>query len=311
MTTRPENDFWGDTSYRHERWIKMCGMETFKRNINFEYGQMAVFGMRDPKIKRIAWSLLKIGRLPVWGFNTHYDHHDTNGIRCRGWEFPGNEELDAYAFYCGLLYQYAKAVDPLWCLQLREPNLGSPLPVYYKKNKYRARLITQDMCMSTIELSRIAKNINLCDVKRVLEVGAGYGRMAWMILELFPHIEYTIVDIEPALSVAKWYLEKTVQAKVNFLTPEECRSRALPTQDICINTSSFDEMPAEESIAYLGLFDGVCKDIVYLCGYGERRHPDTRLGLSQFNYPKAWKKVYQGTHPSIGGFQERVYKVNV
>jgi hypothetical protein len=64
-----------------------------------------------PKVARINWRDVK-----VW----------TEGVRDRNCP---RQRLRAYAFCCGLIWQYAALHDKLGCLSLAEPSLGTLMPV--------------------------------------------------------------------------------------------------------------------------------------------------------------------------------------
>ena len=86
-------------------------------------------------------------------------------------------------------------------MALEEPDLGSPLPV-----RLGGRLISQDLANSALEVEAITRALGDRRPARILEVGGGYGRSAFALLNKFPDARSTIVDIEPAASIARWYL---------------------------------------------------------------------------------------------------------
>ncbi len=56
--------------------------------------------------------------------------------------------------------------------------------------------------------------------RSILEVGAGYGRTAYALLNLYPHATYTIVDIEPAILISRWYLTQLFPDRdLRFMSP--------------------------------------------------------------------------------------------
>ena len=81
--------------------------------------------------------------------------------------------------------------------RLQEPELGDPIVA-----QYRGRRISQDLGNSVHELCRATAALP----RGVLELGGGYGRVAWAMLEEFPHARYIVCDIPPALAVAQRYL---------------------------------------------------------------------------------------------------------
>jgi len=98
--------------------------------------------------------------------------------------------------------------------RLPEPALGQPLPV-----TWRGRLISQDLANTALEVAAIGRALAGRKPRSILELGAGYGRTAYALLSLFPEATYTIVDIEPALTISRWYLSELFGAdRLRFLS---------------------------------------------------------------------------------------------
>jgi putative sugar O-methyltransferase len=323
--------YWDTHGQKHLALIVEFGFGNFKRTINFEYGQWGVTSLRDPKIRRLLWNLIRLKQLPLGGLLATCDYRDLSSIRwpdgiesrgasvTRHARFGGRRRLRIYAFYGGLLWQYAELKDRLGCLRkLQEPRLGNPLPV-----RYRGRLISQDLAFAALELNRIAMHVPIAKVRRVLEIGAGYGRLAFVIRSLFPHVEYTIVDIPPALAVSRTYLDAvSVQGtdsgaseigirrdgpgRMNFLLPEALGQVPDGYYDLVINVSSFDEMSPAEVEAYFRVLDRVSSGWLYLQGWGQSRSQGHRLGLNEFPFGREWRQIYSGPDPVVPGFIEKI-----
>ena len=86
-------------------------------------------------------------------------------------------------------------------LALDEPSLGAPFPI-----RWRGRLITQDLANTALEVASVRELLAGRSPRHVIEIGAGYGRTAHAILSIYPEASYTVVDIEPALQISRWYL---------------------------------------------------------------------------------------------------------
>jgi hypothetical protein len=74
--------------------------------------------------------------------------------------------------------------------------------------------------------------------KKVVEIGAGHASLCKILIDLFPEIDYTIVDLPEALQLA----QKTLQAlgihKVRFLTTGELQKEQI---DLLISNYTFTE----------------------------------------------------------------------
>lgn len=324
LSRQPERDlygparFWESLGEKHKLLIKEHGFGKFKKTINFEYHQWEVLSLRDPKIRSLIGQLLKSGNLPNGMVRAKIDPEGVAGI----------EQIrpSAYAAFMGLLWQYALLKDQLGCLDLcSEPMLGEPLPV-----TYQGKLISQDLATSSLELNRIAKHVDMSKLKKVAEIGAGYGRLAYLVMIRFPWLEYSIFDVPPALAISQNYLASTLgedavdlfredvgvaednsprNSKVKAFLPHQMKLFPDNYFDLVINISSFDEMPREQIENYFALIDRKCGGWIYLKGHAKAPGSFSGGGIAQFPYPPTWKLIYQGRDPFSPNFVERIYSL--
>ena len=324
LSRQPEHDlygpakFWESLGEKHKALIRDHGFGKFKQTINFEYHQWEVLSLRDPKIRNLMRQLLKSGSLPNGLVRAKIDAKQVAGIE--------QIKPTAYAAFMGLLWQYALLKDQLGCLEVcSEPMLGDPIPV-----TYQGKLISQDLATSSLELNRIAQHVDMSQVKTIAEIGAGYGRLAYLVMIRFPGLEYSIFDVPPALAISQNYLASTLGEdavdlfREDAVVPEEDSPRNskvkafLPHQmklfpddyfDLVINISSFDEMPREQIENYISLIDQKCARWLYLKGHVKAAAAFSGGGVAQFPYPSNWKLIYQGRDPFSPNFVERIYSL--
>jgi putative sugar O-methyltransferase len=329
-----EGVFWEELSDKHASLIREHGFQNFKRTINFEYSQWGVTSLRDRKISHLARGLWRQGRFPVGGLLTRIGDnqagirwpdaiHAHTGAAVQQAGFGGRLRLRAYAFYCGLLWQYALSEDKLGCLEILEPTLGNPLPIFY-----RGRLISQDLALSSLGLNLIASRLPMGRIRKVLEIGAGYGRLAFLFRKIFPEIEYSILDISPALAISRNYLEgvfggdavssyqlggswRPEEGRINFMVPRVIDDVPDGYFDLVINVSSFDEMRPEVVEDYFKSIARVGSGWMYLQGYEGSRAPGRRIGLKDFPYGSDWSEVFGRQDPVEPRFIEKVMKKRV
>ncbi len=81
---------------------------------------------------------------------------------------------------------------------------------------------------TTLRYAKVAGDIkNLCgslEGKDVIEIGGGYGGQCKVLSELYSLRSYTIIDVEPSLSLCKKYLEANNIHNVNFVRLDDVKS---------------------------------------------------------------------------------------
>ena len=129
-----------------------------------------------------------------------------------------------YTFFVGVLWDIAVRGDTHGLTsRLAEPEIGHPAPL-----RSRGRLISQDLANSIIEFTFAARSGAVGDGARVAELGAGYGRVAYVYAHAHD-LTYCVFDIPPALAVAQWYLTQTLgQDRIVPYSPETDFSRIEP-----------------------------------------------------------------------------------
>ena len=158
---------------------------------------------------------------------------------------------------------------------IRNQNLGNPLTINYFGND-----ISIDYLLSTDEMFFIDEELK--ESKTILEIGAGFGRLAHSIIMNFENVErYIIVDLDLILKLSKRYLSKVLNKKeflkIKFISNNDLDAiQSLEPRgfDISINIDSFQEI--EESIV-LDYLEFISENSNYfyiknpICKY----HPDS------------------------------------
>lgn len=156
--------------------------------------------------------------------------------------------------------RYVKAISYLLCTQLSPENwerlsriknrqLGNPFTVTYNGQE-----VCLDYLQAVHELDFIAKSLNL-DGRRILEIGAGYGRTCHAILANHDVEAYDIVDLENCLQLSRSYLASVLDqasfSKIRFICVEDFGAAPVGRYDLSINIDSFAEMNADVVHYYL------------------------------------------------------------
>ncbi len=134
-------------------------------------------------------------------------------------------------------------------------NYGNPPHIFFN-NKYK---ICFDECIAFEEVSFLKKFISKSKDQKILEIGAGYGRLVEGIIKNFSIKDYTIIDYKNILTFAKKYLSKTLSKKeykkLKFIEFEKFNFHNSffdeKVFDLTINVDSFPEMEPKIIKKYL------------------------------------------------------------
>lgn len=220
------------------------------------------------------------------------------------------EIYNTYIFFCSMLWDYAIFVDRKKVIpRVAEPLFGNPYRI-----RRGARLISQDLARSAIEYNQMATFCDLPANGTVLEIGAGYGRLAQVFHE-FGAGKFIIVDIAPALFLAQMYLHavfpsakffdfrsfeqfEDVQreyedAQFVFLSPNQIDQLPDNSVDLAININSFMEMTYQAVDHYMGSIDRICRGALYMKQWRARGQKKIDHSFGHGDYPirATWKKV--------------------
>ena len=165
------------------------------------------------------------------------------------------------------------------------------------------------------------------DGARIAELGAGYGRLAYVHAHAAQSI-YCIFDIPPALAVAQWYLSQVLGADrvvrfspepdldalrpgtVAFFTPDQLELFPDGWFDLTQTISTLPEMPARSRQHFLESAGGevvrraVPQAVEALAQRGRRRRAD-RGGLRP---PAGWTLTHRRTDPIQPMFFNRLWQ---
>jgi putative sugar O-methyltransferase len=178
---------------------------------------------------------------------------------------------------------------------------------------WRGRLISQDLANAALETTAVARALGGRAPRSVLEVGAGYGRTAYALLSRFPEAAYAIVDIEPALTISRWYLTNLFPSRrIHFLTPDDAGGLEPGCADLVVSISSLQEMTREQLEGYLSLFDRVVDEgVVYLKQWRSWRNPEDGIvfDLRGYRLPPRWRLVFDEPAPVQTNFQQTAWRL--
>jgi putative sugar O-methyltransferase len=295
--------FWEKLVAFHAEQLDSAGLERMKRHQAMQYFTWA--RCWRPRNEQLHFLLRHTS--PLTWLRAAVEQVDLSDKEWHDLPWPRLERW-VYTVIVRLLWHYARRHDRLHATGLAEPTLGDPLPTYS-----HGRLISQDLANSVIEANAIAGALSGRRPQSILEVGAGYGRTAYVLLNVFPESHYTIVDIEPALSISRWYLSSIFPpGRLSFVSPGELGSVRAGAFDLALSISSLQEMLPAQVAGYLSLFDWVgSPGTVYLKQWRRWHNPedDVTLTFAEYPIPSRWQLIFRDRAPVQTNFDHAAWAV--
>ena len=151
---------------------------------------------------------------------------------------------------------------------------------------------------------------------RVLEVGAGYGGMANLLLKRGVVSSYTIIDLPDNLAQSAYFLtlenpeysphycetrELQQDRQINFFTPNEIEKLSGSQYDLVLNCDSLGEMPASVAQSYVGfIFEHLAPAGVFYSKNGVQRNTNTVECLTDYGFARFELQAVMATPLSTG-----------
>ncbi len=297
--TRP-SQFWLELNLKNVNQLQQQGYENFKQTIALNYFTWIV-GLRDVQFRFL------LQRTPIWAIPL----------------IIGKSLLDQKHPYFSRRYSiyYNLLTNLLWrfivhntdaAQGLSEPAEGNPPHIEWQK-----KLISQDLANASLEYAAIARSTdNLQGVRTIAELGAGYGRTAYVFLKAQPNIRYIIADIPPALYIAERYLsnqfsdkrifrfrdftsyeavaDELENAELVFLLPHQLALLPPKSVDLFINISSLHEMLPEQIDYYINLVDSITRQYFYMKQWKRSTNLPDKVVIQDKDYPipAHWSQIY-------------------
>ena len=320
--------FWEHLNELNLRQLAEDGFDEFKRTINRNYFQFQLAGPRSPQFRAVSAAWLRHPRAAVFGARLAERLGFPSETTGRTGAAVRNK---TYAVYLAMLWEYVGRRDHLHVLErLDEPLLGHPVYI-----DYRGRRVSEDLCNSVLEYTAIMEAVPADEpIRSVIELGAGYGRLAWVFLSLLPGVRYVVVDIPPALAIAEQYLSTLFPhrgvfgfrrfdsftdvagefeaAQIVFLTPNQLDLLPPQRADLFVNVSSLHEMRPDQIEHYFAVIESHCSGRFYTKQWQRSINEHDGLVVSHDDYPvrAGWQVVFDRPHPVQVEFFEALYRLS-
>jgi len=313
--------FWSDFNKKNNRQLTEHGFSHFKQTINFNYFQ---FGISSVRASYLLYLLPRVSKLVL--VKAFF------GSRIKNAPFSLPRRF-IYKFYISLLYEFVAEGDTLKLLDwLTESDEGNPIKVFYK-----GKVFSEDILNSVLEFYSLeeAAHVTAKPSLKIAELGAGYGRLAYVILSILKNskVKYCIFDIPPALCVAERYLAKVFpnakvfpfrefrsfseiekefnESQILFFLPHQVELLPPKVFDVFISISNFPEMRREQVDRYFTLIDKVCGGFFYSKQFWEHNNRSDNFVMRFIDYPipAHWRTVLLRPALDKQDFFEVVYQI--
>jgi putative sugar O-methyltransferase len=297
--------FWQDLAREHAEQLDQYGLSDLKRRQALRY---FTWQWRWRDLSRSEQFRFLLARTPKGDLaRTIATPQPLSRALWRGLPW-GRGDRYLYALATRLLWQYAEAHGDRRVLALGEPALGNPPPVLW-----RGQLVSQDLANCALEAEAIVRALDGRTPTSILEIGAGYGRTAYSLLGLFPEASYTIVDIEPALTLSRFYLTTLYPTRaVRYLDAERDVLDIPAEVDLAVSISSLHEMTPQQVSSHLQLLDKVVDDgVVFLKQWLRWHNPadDVLMEFDRYPIPAAWSLLFREPSPVQTRFAQAAWRV--
>ena len=322
------SDFWTSLNERNTSQLDDAGFARFKRTVNQNYFGWIPHTLLDDQLRALVIAWLRHPVPGVIGARLG----DVSTLEAgpeRVNPFVRGRARAIHGLFIALLWEYVARRDRHGLLErLEEPELGDPIVV-----SYRGRRISQDLGNSVYELYSATAALPGArpGPGGVLELGGGYGRVAWAFLEAFPQTRYVLCDIPPALAIAQQYLttlfperrafrfrhfdadadiaDELASAQIAFLTPNQLELVEPLGVSLAVNISSLHEMRPEQIAHYLGQIDRHTDGCFYTKQWESWHNAEDDVVVSRADYPipATWRTIYERRHPIQRAFFHALY----
>jgi putative sugar O-methyltransferase len=315
------SQFWSKLNEHHLAQLRAHGIENFKRTLARNYFTF-VPSVIDNQFRFLFRHTHWFDWRTICSDFPQFD-------QSRGLTRKQHVEL---VLFTRMLWRYAEQRDSQGLLRtIAEPAAGNPLDITLD-----GRPVSQDLANSVLEYYSIVGGSGLAQdaAVTICELGAGYGRDAYVFLKTLPKCRYIIVDIPPALYISQKYLsglfpEKKIfrfrefgadgmlpaelaTAEIAFLLPHQAALLPAESVDLFINISSLHEMRMDQIRAYLDLIGRVTRGHFYSKQWfvSKNRHDALRIGHTDYPIPGHWRCLFLRPAAVQAAFFEALYAID-
>jgi putative sugar O-methyltransferase len=269
------------------------------------------FWQREAKLFELAFSAFGINNVENELYNTRYHGTTRSDPRLYDWFITSYYRLLQQRDTLHLLEQFEST---MLATSGATYNIGGSQIQIGEAIEIDGRKISADLLFTVDDIYNLIELNPRVVTDRVVvgDLGAGWGRIGHMLVQINPLATYVIFDIPESLLVSSTYLPRLLpqastcmyaearameefdQATLAsrslwFLGSQQLTDCAAGAIDMLINVASFQEMEARQVNSYLRLFDEkLVSGYVYLRNIKK----DLMSSVDEYNFPPRWEKSY-------------------
>lgn len=319
------SDFWQKLNKLHNNQLQSAGFDNFKRSITQHYFNWKILMIIRHQLSPFLSEFIKGNFAPI--FKSHF----LNPQSKKNSHMTSFKIIPAFIYkvYVSYLKDYVSRKDELKLLdKLHESLVGNPFLIRYENKN-----ISQDLCNSIHEFYSISKHVTSKKLKNIAELGAGYGRLAYVFIKTLPKSSYCIIDIPPALFISQEYLSKIFPkekifyfrhfssfksiekefkaSRIKFLMAHQIKYLPKKCFDLTISISTLHEMTRKQIQNYIKQIDRLTDGYFYNKQWRRSYTKDnSHIKEKEYPIPKNWLTVYQRRHPIQKLFFEALYRIS-
>lgn len=229
-------------------------------------------------------------------------------------------EPESRQVYKALLYLYRQKIAETDSDGFLDRQADPPVGGTGDQENIRGHAVSLDFLQGVEEMYRVREAWRLAgrtgSPRLIVELGAGYGRVAYVARKMLPDCTYVILDLPEALMCSSTWLkralgsevvpyaearsrksfsrEELLTKKVWILGAHQIEQLADASVDAFINIYSFAEMPRRSTDNYFGQIDRVTRGVLFS---KQRRielnvDDDEQNDMEHYRAPSSWKQLF-------------------
>jgi hypothetical protein len=241
-----------------------------------------------------------------------------------------------HRYVCWMYYQHLKKRDHLDLLSTLKATCHTEDGFAYE---FEGRFVSLDLLLSIDDFYSLLELVPSVAKEPIIvgELGAGWGRLGYVLCKVNPRCTYVIFDLPEVLIISQNYLPtllipgETMRYEVArehkhldrntlsknqlwFFGPQHMSRFALDSVDVIVNIASFQEMPKTYIANYLEHFSriafrGACFLRQLKSGKSHGHKFDEIEGFDAYPIPSSWNRVFLRTTIMSDQFIEAGYRI--